>query len=533
MRFGPVPIAEAVGCIAAHTIRAGGATVKKGATIKAEMAARLQEAGVREIVAVRLEPGDIGENAAAERLAAQMTGEAITAELPFTGRVNMFAAAAGVLKIDVAAIDAFNAVDEAITVATLPALKAVVAGELVATVKIIPYAVAETQMQQALAALGAGPAIAVAPYRPSRVAVISTLLPGLKPSVVDKTLRIMEERLAPAQAVLAADKRVPHQPRPLAEAIAEQAKGNADIIVVFGASAITDRRDVIPQALVEAGGEVEHLGMPVDPGNLLMLGRLEGKPVIGAPGCARSPKENSFDWVLQRSLAGIRVGRSDVQRMGVGGLLMEIVSRPQPRAPGHGEAGSIAGIVLAAGQSARMGASNKLLQPLRGKPILRHAVEAQLEAGLSPVLVITGHEQGAVAAALADLPVRVVHNPDYASGLASSLKTGIAALPGEVRGAVVSLGDMPNVTPNVIERLIDAHGARPEALAVVPTLFGQRGNPVLLAREVFPAVSLLTGDRGARRLLDEAGERVVEVAFEDPAIAIDVDTPEALRALQG
>ncbi|UZF94243.1 molybdopterin-binding/glycosyltransferase family 2 protein [Bosea sp. NBC_00550] len=532
MKFGPVASAEAVGCIAAHTIRAGGTTVKKGATITADLAARLQEAGITEIVAVRLETGDIGENAAAERLASHMVGEAIAAEAPFTGRVNLFAATAGVLRLDVAAIDAFNMVDEAITVATLPALKAVVVGELVATVKIIPYAVAEARVAEALAALGDGPAIAIAPYRPSRVAVISTLLPGLKPSVVDKTLRIMQDRLAPAQAILSADKRVPHEPEPLARAIAEQAGGEADIIVVFGASAITDRRDVIPQALVEAGGEVEHLGMPVDPGNLLMLGRLGGKPVIGAPGCARSPKENSFDWVLQRSLAGIRVEKADVQRMGVGGLLMEIVSRPQPRAPGHSGGGSVAGIVLAAGLSTRMGARNKLLQPLRGKPILRHATEAQLEAGLSPVFVVIGHERDAVTAALADLPVRIVYNPDYASGLASSLKSGIAALPNGVQGAVVSLGDMPNVTPQVIEQLVAAHTMRPEALAVVPTLFGQRGNPVLLAREIFPAVSLLTGDRGARRLLDEAGERVVEVAFEDPAIAIDVDTPEALRALQ-
>lgn len=533
MQFGPIAIAEAVGCIAAHTIRTATTIVKKGAAITPDMAAKLAEAGVTEIVAVRLEPGDVDENSAAARLAARMAGDGVVAEAPFTGRVNLFASAAGVLRLDVGAIDAFNAVDEAITVATLPALKAVVAGELVATVKIIPYAVPETQVEAALAALTGAPAVSVAAYRPSKVAVISTLLPGLKPSVVDKTLRVLRERLEPASAALAVDRRVPHETGPLAAAIAENAAGEADILVVFGASAITDRRDVIPQALVDAGGQVEHLGMPVDPGNLLMLGTIGGKPVIGAPGCARSPKENSFDWVLQRRLAGIPVERADVQRMGVGGLLMEIVSRPQPRAPGQHEPGSVAGIVLAAGQSTRMGARNKLLQPLRGKPILRHAVEAQLEAGLSPVLVVTGHERDAVEAALAELPVRLVHNPDYVSGLAGSLKCGVAALPAEAEGVVISLGDMPNVTVPVIGRLVEAHRAQPDMLAVVPTLFGQRGNPVLLTRALFPAVSLLVGDRGARRLLEEAGERVVEVAFEDPAIAIDVDTPEALRALQG
>lgn len=172
----------------------------------------------------------------------------MVAEAPFTGRVNLFARTAGVLRLDVGAIDAFNAVDEAITVATLPALKSVVAGELVATVKIIPYAVPEAQVEAALTALTGAPAVAVAAYRPSKVAMISTLLHGLKPSVVDKTLRVLRDRLEPASAALVADRRVPHETAPLALAIAEQAAGDADILVVFGASAITDRRDVIPQA---------------------------------------------------------------------------------------------------------------------------------------------------------------------------------------------------------------------------------------------------------------------------------------------
>ena len=179
-----------------HTIRAGATTVKKGAPITGEIAARLAEEGVREIVAVRLEQGDVAENEAASRLAARLIGGNILAEAPFTGRVNMFATTAGVLQVDVAAIDGFNAVDEAITVATLPALKAVVAGELVATVKIIPYAVSEARVEQALAALGAEPAVAVAAYRPSKVGVISTTLPGLKPSVVDKTMPIHVSNVA-------------------------------------------------------------------------------------------------------------------------------------------------------------------------------------------------------------------------------------------------------------------------------------------------------------------------------------------------
>jgi len=165
----------------------------------------------------------------------------------------------------------------------------------------------------------------------------STLLPGLKPSVVAKTIDVLNQRLLPTGAAVSDHRQVPHDAGALTAALMTEARGDAELIVVFGASAIADRRDVIPVAIEEAGGEVEHFGMPVDPGNLLLIGSLEGKPVIGAPGCARSPKENGFDWVLHRLLADVPVTRADIQGLGVGGLLMEIVSRPQPRAGGTQE----------------------------------------------------------------------------------------------------------------------------------------------------------------------------------------------------
>ncbi|TGE01433.1 molybdopterin-binding protein [Methylobacterium nonmethylotrophicum] len=334
MRFGPVPVSESVGLIAAHSVRAGEAVVKKGRVIGAEDAARLDAAGIAEVVAVALEPGDVGEDEAAERLAAAVAGQGVTVEPPFTGRSNLHAAQGGLLVLDEAAIAAVNRIDEAVTLATLVPFKPVVPGEMVGTVKIIPYAVPGAVLDRALAA--AAPAIRVAPYRLTRVAAISTLLPGLKASVVDKTLRTLETRLAPAGARIVAEARVPHEAGAVAGALRDAvARDRAELAVVFGASAIADRRDVIPAGIEAAGGIVDHLGMPVDPGNLLLLGRLGEAPVIGAPGCARSPKENGFDWVLQRLLAGLTVGRDDIVGFGVGGLLMEIVSRPQPRDGGE------------------------------------------------------------------------------------------------------------------------------------------------------------------------------------------------------
>lgn len=336
MKFGQVPVEEAIGALAAHSVRAGDMVVKKGTLVSPEIAMRLKQAGVETIIAARFEPGDIAEDEAAFRLARTLAGKNIVAEAPFTGRSNLYAKAAGVLLIDVEAINGLNAVDEVMTAATLPAYKPVVAGEMVGTVKIIPYAISELLLQKGIVKAGTG-ALRVAPYARRSVGVVSTLLPGLKASMVDKTLAVLAKRLEPANAKIVLDRRVPHETAVLTQELADQAQDDTQLIVVFGASAIADRRDVIPSAIERAGGRVEHFGMPVDPGNLLLIGEVAGKPIIGAPGCARSLKENGFDWILHRLLADVPVTRADIMSLGVGGLLMEIVSRPQPREGGESE----------------------------------------------------------------------------------------------------------------------------------------------------------------------------------------------------
>jgi molybdenum cofactor cytidylyltransferase len=330
LKFGPVAISDAIGGIVAHAIRRPGLTLRKGNRLGEAELALLRDAGVDSVTIAQLEPGDVGEDEAALRLAKEIAGDHVRVDPPFTGRANLFSEAAGILLANADAVDRINARDERITLATLPPMRRVVEGEMIATVKIIPFAVPEEALAQAIAAAH-GCQLRIAPFRGMRVGVVSTLLPGLKPSTVKKTLRILGERLSHSGATVGNEREVPHETQALAEAI-DQVEPDSDLVIVFGASAITDRRDVIPAAIESAGGAIEQFGMPVDPGNLLLLGRTRsGKTVLGAPGCARSPKENGFDWVLDRLLADVPVTPQDIRRMGAGGLLMEIVSRPQPR----------------------------------------------------------------------------------------------------------------------------------------------------------------------------------------------------------
>ena len=538
MKFGAVPVKDALGATAVHSIRQGELVLKKGTLIGAKEVAALQAAGVKEIVVARVEAGDVSEDQAAADIAAAIAGPGVRADRAFTGRCNLFAQAAGVLVVDKDVIDSLNRIDEAVTLATLPAFKPVVDGEMIATVKIIPFAVAKSARDQAVAAAGkAKPVIRIAPYKLRKIGVVSTLLPGLSPKVVEKTLKITAARIAPAGASIVAEKRVPHEQAALAKAIDEVLKAGAELVIVFGASAIADRRDVIPAALEAVGGEIEHFGMPVDPGNLMLIGKARGLPVLGAPGCARSPKENGFDWVLMRLLAGLPVSRADITGMGVGGLLMEIVTRPQPRSEPEPEKGakkrpSIAAVVLAAGRSTRMGAVNKMLAEIGGKPLVRIAAEQALASRAKPVIVVIGHERERVEAALNGLPVRFVHNPDYAEGLGTSLKAGIAAVPAKADGAIVCLGDMPQVDSALIDKLLSAFDPERGALVVVPSIEGRRGNPVVWSRRFFHDLMAIAGDIGARHLIGSYAEAVVEVPVEGAAALTDVDTPESLTAVK-
>lgn len=337
MKFGEVAVAEALGAVLAHSVKLDGGALKKGSVLGPAEIQRLSAAGIARVVAARLEADDVTEDAAATRIASALAGTGVEVGGATTGRVNVYALKAGLLRLDAARIHAANRVHEGLTIATLLPDEPVAEGQMLATIKVIPYAVPAVAVDQVVAALGGQPALRVAPWRGIRVALVMTRLQATTEPVLTKMRGAVLGRLEPLAGTLVAEQVVLHEEGAVAGALRQllAAAERPQLLLVSGIAATVDRADVVPAALIAAGGRVLHAGMPVDPGNLLLLGELAGAegvcPLVGIPTCARSPKLNGFDFVLRRHAAGEAVVREDIMAMGVGGLLTEIETRPMLR----------------------------------------------------------------------------------------------------------------------------------------------------------------------------------------------------------
>lgn len=540
MIFGNLPLDQVEGAVLAHAVRLPGSKLGKGRRLEAGDVVRLRAAGIDSVVAGRLEPGDLLEDDAAQRLADALGRDHMRLTPANTGRVNVYATVNGLFTADRQVVDRFNRVDPAITLACLADHAPVMAGDMVATIKIIPLAVSGASVEAARAILQEASPFAVRAYQPHAVTLIATELPSLKTSVMDKTARLLEQRLVPSHSRLVREIRVAHTAEAVAAALRSSLTEKSPLppmIVIFGASAVCDPYDVIPQAIRLAGGRVEQVGLPVDPGNLLVLGFVDDIPVVGAPGCARSPKENGFDWVLSRLLSGEMPDAFVLSGLGVGGLLMEIASRPLPRdlVQKGEQPPAIAVVILAAGRASRMGADSghKLLAEFDGVPLVRRVAETAAAASPNGLVVVTGYRDEEIAASLDGLDLTIRPNPDYASGMASSLRAGLSDPSAvEADGVLVMLADMPGVTTPDL-RLLMATFRRAGGRAIVRAVAdGKRGNPVILPRTTFAAVLKLEGDIGARHIVETSGLDVIDVEIGSGA-HVDVDTPEAVIAAGG
>ncbi len=534
MEFGSVPTQEAEGAILAHAVRTAAGRLAKGRCLTKDDIAAIAGAGFDRIAVARLGPGDLGENTAASRIAAALASDSLRAGPAANGRCNLYARHAGLALVDAAGVSAANRIAESLTLATLPALSPVVRDQLVATVKIITFGAPAGNVERVADA--AADTVSIAAYRAQSAALIQTRLPHTSAALLIKTERSTRERLARIGAAVTHVRTTEHREDALADALA-QAAAAADLIAVIGASAIADRRDVVPAAIVAAGGTVEHFGLPVDPGNLTLLARLGKATVVAMPGSARSPREQGSDWLLERLAAGLPVDAETIAGFGVGGLLKEIRSRPMLRdrePPGAQKPEPVVdAILLAAGQSTRMGGPNKLLEPIAGTPMIRRVAAAVRSAAIRRLIVVTGHEAGRVRDALSGLDCAFVDNPDYPSGMGSSVAAGARAVfetPDPPDAAIVCLGDMPDIAPAMLDALIANYDPQAGRTIVAAASGGQRGHPVLWDRCFADDLASLGGDTGGRDILQEHAGQVVTVEMDDDAVLRDLDTPVAFDA---
>jgi molybdenum cofactor cytidylyltransferase len=535
MRFEEVAVEASVGAILAHTHPLGrGNALKKGRLLDAADAHSLAAAGIGRVFVARLDPEDDGEDRAASRVAEAIAGPRVTVAKAVTGRANLFASERGVLLVDAEGVERVNTIDERITLATRGRFEVVSSGEMLATVKIIPFAVPASLVTRVVDAVHRGGLVSVAPFVLKRAGLVVTTLGATREAIDERASSSQRRRMSYLGGELVRELRVRHTIDDVAHAIRALLADGLDLVMVLGASAVADRADVLPAAIERIGGEVLHLGMPVDPGNLLLFGQKGNVPVLGVPGCARSLRRSGFDWVLERLAAGIHVTPRDIMLLGTGGLLEEIATRPHPRLDTERArpAPDVAAVVLAAGMARRMGV-NKLLEDVGGCLMIQRVVDVFLASKASPVVVVVGHEAAHIRAALAGRDVTFVENYAYEEGLGASLREGIGAVSRlwpHVEGALVALGDMPFVRREHVDQLIAAFDPRGPFSICVPVHNRKRGHPVLWSARHFAEMTKLEGDVGARALLERHAEAVQTVPIEDPAVLMDVDTKAMLDA---
>ena len=508
MKFGQVPIDEAEGGILVHSFGLASGKITKGRTLGAKDIILFKKAGIETVTVARLEPNDVDEDKAAKRLARIVAGTGLKFEIAVGGRVNLIALHYGVLVFPSDWLGQVNSINESLTLASLPPNAEVEPGQMVATVKIIPFAVSEEILLEAEELASKGKMVVCA-AKPHKVGLIQTTLPGTAKKVLEKTSKVTAQRLAKMGSTLTFDDRCEHKTEPLAKAISKQLKTGAEMVLVIGASAIADRRDIIPSAIEALSGTVNHFGMPVDPGNLMLIGEIKNIPVLGVPGCARSPKLNGFDWILQRLFCGLPVSSTEVSLMGSGGLLKEIPSRPAPRSlitqSSKLKDHRIYALILAAGDDPG------LCSEPDGETNIAKVVHAALSSRSSGVYVVTGADEEKVIKVLSNELVSFAHNPNFDQGISTSIRRGLSALPVDTDAVMMCLGNAPAPSTTTINALISAFNPYQQQSLCVVLRNGHRDNPVLIGRRFFAELHELEGDIGARYLIGAYPEEVAEI----------------------
>ena len=471
------------------------------------------------------------EDTAAEAISKAIDRNQLYSEEAVTGRANFRAPTLSLVRYDRELIKKINLVDESIAFSIVEHNQLLAKNDLIATLKIIPFFVPKKFVERVISLLSKNELFKVHSLKEKNVELIQTFYNWQKKSIFKATSNVTRNRLEALGCKLGNEKLIPHDHKSLCSEIKSSIDSGAQVLLISGASAITDRSDYIPKAILSVGGKIIQYGLAVDPGNLLLIGQIGSATVIGMPGCARSPKLNGFDWVLQLLMADIPINKNELADMAAGGLLMEIASRPLPRALAKSvnkREKKIMGVILAAGNSTRMGKDNKLLKNIDGIPLIRNIALEITKSDLDSCSIVLGYQSDKVAEAIKDLNVNMILNPLWKEGQASSLKAALNTIDATYSDLLIMLGDLPGVKSKHINKIIEEHllANNRKSKITIPSFNGKNGNPVIWGRSFFPDLSNLKGDVGGRVLFSQHPAAINLLDMDDEAVIIDTDTPE-------
>jgi molybdenum cofactor cytidylyltransferase len=522
---------DSIGVVLAQTYNLPGKIISKGTFVTNEVVGYFKTGNVKTILCAVPEEGDIHEDEAAEAISSAIDKNHIYADKASTGRVNFKSQSLCLVRYDRDFIKELNLVDESIAFSIVEHNQLLAEGDLIATLKIIPFFMQKKYVDRVIKILAKDELFKIHSLKKKEVILIQTCFEWQKKSIFTATSNVTKARLEALGCSLKKEKLINHDYDTLRAIIRSSVKNEPEILLVSGATAITDRSDYIPKAILSEGGEIIQYGLAVDPGNLLLIGKVGNTTVIGMPGCARSPKLNGFDWVLQLLMADIPINREELADMGAGGLLMEIASRPLPRALAKTVSKrekKVMGVILAAGNSTRMGNDNKLLKSIGDAPLIRNTAIEMLKSDLDTCSVVLGYQSDKVADVIKDLNVNLILNPLWKEGQASSLRAAINTLDSTYSDLLIMLGDLPGIKSSHINSIIEEHllTDNRKSKITIPSFKGQKGNPVIWGRSFFHDLSNLEGDVGGRALFSEHPAAINILEMDDPWVVEDADTPE-------
>ncbi len=522
---------ESIGLVLAQTYNLPSKTISKGTFITNEIFAYFKTENVRTILCAVPEEDDIHEDEAAEAISNAIDKNQMYAERASTGRVNFKSNSLCLVRYERDFIREVNLVDESIAFSIVEHNQLIAKNDLIATLKIIPFFTKKKYVNQVIKILAKDEIFKIHSLKKKEVTLIQTCFEWQRKSIFTATSNVTRSRLEALGCPLKKETLIPHNHKSLCSEIESSIDSGAQVLLISGASAITDRSDYIPKAILAVGGEIIQFGLPVDPGNLLLIGQIGSTTIIGMPGCARSPKLNGFDWVLQLLMANIPINKAELADMGAGGLLMEIASRPLPRALAKSvkkREKKIMGVILAAGNSTRMGKDNKLLRNIGDASLVRNTAIEMLKSDLDSCSIVLGYQADKIAEAIKDLNLNLILNPLWEEGQGSSLKAAVNTLDTTYSDVLIMLGDLPGVTSKHINTIIEEHllTDNRKSKITIPSFNGKKGNPVIWGRSFFPDLSNLQGDVGGRALFSQHPAAINLLDMDDPAVVTDTDTPE-------